>query len=110
MADFNTKIADQDVTLLDVTEPGYTAPTVGYAIHLTDTASRNFLRLGELAELREERDRLVELRNADNEFIAVLNEQRTAKLSERDEKNTRITELNTRITEIVAWLQSQGDS
>lgn len=116
MADFTTKLNDRTVTIKDVTDPGYVAPTTGSVIELTDAAARAFIREGELAELRAERDAAVEKRNQLIVDIQVLvdlaqkiTDKRLATVAERDVLNERITELNTRIPEIVDWVRGQGD-
>jgi hypothetical protein len=109
MADITTKLSDQDVTLKDVTDPAYVPPSTGYVIELTDAQSRLFIRLGELARLRENRDRDIFLRDDANAQITQLNTTRTEVIAKRDALNASIIEANTRIQELVDWLQSQGD-
>jgi len=109
MADVTTQIRGQDVTLCDVTKPGYTPPTNGYVIELNTGQGRRFIRLGELEDLRTEKQEVLALRQIQNDEISHYQTIIVEARASRDEKTARLDELNARIDEIVAWLQSEGD-
>ena len=102
MADITTTIAGQPVTLIDNLDGTY-------RIDLSTADARRFIRDGELAQLREERDLKVALRDRANERIVAMNDERVKEIVQRDALNADITALNANITELADWLQSQGD-
>lgn len=102
MADVTTTINGQEVTLTDNGDGTY-------RIDLTTQAARNFIRLGELADLREQRDAAISFRDTAITEINKAIAQRDSWIAERDARNAEITALNANITELVNWLQGQGD-
>lgn len=102
MADVTTKIAGQNVTLIDNGDGTY-------RIDLGTFAARQFIRQGELAQLREARDQKVVLRDNAVEQIAIYAAHRLEHVTIRDTLNAEIAALNGNIAELVAWLQDQGD-
>lgn len=109
MADRVTQINGQEVTLIDNGDGTF-------RIDLLTFEGRAFIREGELADLRSERDSRIAQRNERNAAIADLNQRvsaltatRADLITGRDEDNARITELNARISDLVDWLQTLGD-
>lgn len=102
MADITTKLNGQDVTLIDNLDGTY-------RIDLNTQDARNFIRLGELVEVRAEKQALVDERDSLNIQLG-LSQARTASLVARKaEINTKVDDLNTVIDTLAAWVQSQGD-
>lgn len=102
MANVTTKIAGQDVTLIDNGDGTY-------RIDLNTFQARRFIREGELAQLRAERDEKIAQRDLAAFLRDNYNASRLEQVAVRDALVAEIAEINTNIDELVAWLQGQGD-
>lgn len=102
MADITTELNGQPVTLIDNGDGTY-------RIDLGTSDARKFIRLGELEELRGDRDQQKAL-------ITLYSDSRDHHTAEKDRyaalRLTAVAErdaINLRIDELVAWLESVGD-
>jgi hypothetical protein len=103
MADLNTNINGQPVTLVDNGDGTY-------RIDLNSQQARAFIRDGELADLRAERDLEVEKRDQAVRDINDAVAKRDEAIAVRDAANARIVELNANLAELRDWVIAQGDS
>ena len=102
MADITTKITGQDVTLVDNGDGTY-------RIDLLTSEARRFIRDGELARLRAERDRVIAERDRHEELRLLAIAARDQAVADKATEVAKLADLNANIAELVDWLQGQGD-
>lgn len=102
MADITTTINGQPVTLIDNLDGTY-------RVDLNTSEARRFIRTGELAQLRAERDELVLQRTKLNGARDQAISERDHYIAERQVVQDRIDVIAPIIDELVAFLQAVGD-
>lgn len=109
MATSNITINDQVVTIMDVEDVGYVAPTTGSVIHLTTREARDFVHT-ELVQVKDRREdsRLSRISNEDGKLKS--NAQRDGYVIARDIDQANMDADDILIADLRVYLQSEGDT